>query len=85
MMNLNKQGLNYTDPEEVQAYYLCMQKLKYTENEANSIRELLQIKNTDLILEIGMVTGELALKLSGNCKKVVALDISNDLFCKNEG
>lgn len=86
MMNLNKSGLDYTDPEEVQAYYLCMQKLKDTENEANSIRKLLKIKNTDLILEIGMVTGELALKLSGNCKKVVALDISKTMiFCKNEG
>jgi ubiquinone/menaquinone biosynthesis C-methylase UbiE len=36
--------------------------------------------NTDLILEIGKGTGELALKLSGNCKKVVAIDISKTMI-----
>ena len=46
-----------------------MQKLRDIENEAKGILELLKIKNTDLVLEIGTGTGELALKLSGHCKK----------------
>ncbi len=73
-------GVDYTDPEEVQAYDLQMQKLKNPENEANSIRELLGIKNTYSILEIGTGTGELALRLSEYCKKVVAIDVSKTMI-----
>lgn len=73
-------GVDYTDLEEVQAYDLRMQKLRDTENEANRIRELLGIKNADSILEIGTGTGELALKLSGHCKKVVAIDVSKTMI-----
>jgi putative AdoMet-dependent methyltransferase len=73
-------GVNYTDLEEVQAYDLRMQKLRDTEHEANRIRELLKIKNTDLILEIGTGTGELALRFSAYCRKVVAIDISKTMI-----
>lgn len=73
-------GVNYTDLEEVQAYDLRMQKLRDTEYEANRIREFLKIKNTDLILEIGTGTGELALGLSAYCRKVVAIDISKTMI-----
>lgn len=73
-------GVNYTDLEEVQAYDLRMQKLRDTENEANRIRELLKIKNTDLILEIGTGTGELALRFSAHCRKVVAIDVSKTMI-----
>jgi ubiquinone/menaquinone biosynthesis C-methylase UbiE len=73
-------GVNYTDLEEVQAYDLRMQKLRDTENEANRIQELLKIKNTDLILEIGTGTGELALRFSVHCRKVVAIDVSKTMI-----
>ncbi len=64
-----------------------MQKLRDIENEANSIRKLLNIKNTDAVLEIGTGTGELALKLSAHCRKVVAIDVSKTMnkLCKSEG
>jgi putative AdoMet-dependent methyltransferase len=73
-------GVDYTDIEEVQAYDLRMQKLRDTESEFNMLRELLKIKDTDLILEIGTGTGELALKLSDHCRKVVAIDISKKML-----
>ncbi|MGB9941214.1 class I SAM-dependent methyltransferase [Methanosarcina sp.] len=73
-------GVDYTDLEEVQAYDLRMQKLRDTENEANSIRKLLGIKNTDRVLEIGTGTGELTLKLSDHCKKIVAVDVSKTMI-----
>lgn len=69
-------GVDYTDIEEVNAYDLRMQKLRDIENESNSIRELLRIKKSDLVLEIGTGTGELALNISAHCKKVVAIDVS---------
>lgn len=73
-------GVNYTDLEEVQAYDLRMKKSRDTEYEANRIRELLKIKNTDLILEIGTGTGELALRFSAYCRKVVAIDVSKTMI-----
>jgi len=73
-------GIDYTDLEEVQAYDLRMQKLRNTENEANSIRKLLGIKNTDRVLEIGTGTGELTLKLSDYCKKIVDVDVSKTMI-----
>lgn len=73
-------GVDYTDFEEVQAYDLRMRKSRDTEYEANCIRELLKIKDTDLILEIGTGTGELALRFSAYCRKVVAIDVSKTMI-----
>jgi len=73
-------GVDYTDIKEVQAYDLRMQKLRDAENEFNMLRELLKIKDTDSILEIGTGTGELALRLSTHCRKVVAIDISKKML-----
>jgi putative AdoMet-dependent methyltransferase len=73
-------GVDYTDIEEVNVYDLHMQKLRDIETESKSIRELLKIKNSDLVLEIGTGTGELALNISAHCKKVVAIDISKTMI-----
>lgn len=69
-------GVDYTDLGEVHAYDLRMRKLRNIEMESNSIRELLGIKNSDSVLEIGTGTGELALNISAYCKEVVAIDVS---------
>lgn len=69
-------GVDYTDIEEVTTYDLRMQKLRDIENESDRIRELLEIKKSDVILEIGTGTGELALNLSAHCKQVIAIDVS---------
>ncbi len=73
-------GVDYTDLEEVQAYDLRMRRLRNIESESNSIIDLLVIKNTDLLLEIGTGTGELALKFSAHCRKVVAIDVSKTMI-----
>lgn len=73
-------GVDYTDLEEVRAYDLCMQKLRDIESEFNSIQGLINIKDTDLLLEIGTGTGELALKFSAHCRKVVAIDVSKKMI-----
>lgn len=57
-----------------------MQKLRDIETESKSVRELLKITASDLILEIGTGTGELALNISAHCKKVVAIDISKTMI-----
>jgi putative AdoMet-dependent methyltransferase len=69
-------GVDYTNLEEVQAYDLRMRRLRNIESESASIIDLLGIKNTDLLLEIGTGTGELALEFSVHCRKVVAIDVS---------
>ncbi len=69
-------GVDYTDLEEVHAYDSRMRKLRNIEKESNSIRDLLGIKNSDSVLEIGTGTGELALNISAYCKEVVAIDVS---------
>jgi ubiquinone/menaquinone biosynthesis C-methylase UbiE len=77
---LKQVGVDYTDIEEVNVYDLHMQKLRDIETESKSIRELLKIKNSDFVLEIGTGTGELALNISDHCKRVVAIDISNTMI-----
>jgi ubiquinone/menaquinone biosynthesis C-methylase UbiE len=73
-------GVDYTDLEEVQAYDLRMRRLRNIESESNSIIDFLGIKNTDLLLEIGTGTGELALEFSAHCRKVVAIDVSKTMI-----
>jgi len=73
-------GVDYANIEEVHAYDSRMQKLRDIENEVNCIRELLKIKISDSVLEIGTGTGELALTISEHCRKVVAIDISKTMI-----
>jgi len=73
-------GVDYTNSEEIRAYDLHMQKLRDIESESKWLRENLKIKDTDLILEIGTGTGELALKLSVYCRKVIAIDVSKKMI-----
>lgn len=77
---LKQVGVDYTYIEEVKVYDLQMKKLRDTESESKSIRELLKIENCDSVLEIGTGTGELALNISAHCKKVVAIDISKTMI-----
>jgi ubiquinone/menaquinone biosynthesis C-methylase UbiE len=57
-----------------------MKKLRDIETESKSIRELLKIKASDIVLEIGTGTGELALNISQYCKNVVAIDVSKSMI-----
>src|SRR5665647_540402 len=77
---LKQVGVDYTNIKEVNAYDLRMQKLRDIETESKSIRELFKLKNSDLVLEIGTGTGELALNISAHCKSVVAIDISKTMI-----
>lgn len=77
---LKQVGVDYTDIEEVNVYDLRMQKLRDSETESKNIRKLLKIKDSDLVLEIGTGTGELALNISAHCKRVVAIDISKTMI-----
>ena len=73
-------GVNYTDLEEVNSYDLNMQNLRDMAKECSHICELLGVIDSSLVLEIGTGTGELALNLSGCCKKVVAIDVSKKMI-----
>jgi ubiquinone/menaquinone biosynthesis C-methylase UbiE len=57
-----------------------MKKLRDIETESKSLRELLKIKSSDMVLEIGIGTGELALNISEYCKNVVAIDVSKAMI-----
>lgn len=73
-------GVDYTDIEEVQAYDLRMQKLRDIKKEVSIIQDVLKISDSDLVLEIGTGTGELALNLSPYCRKIIAIDVSEKMI-----
>jgi len=77
---LKKAGVGYTDIEEVQAYDLRMQKLRDIKKEVSIIRDDLKISDSDLVLEIGTRTGELGLNLSPYCRKVIAINVSEQMI-----
>jgi putative AdoMet-dependent methyltransferase len=73
-------GVDYADIEEIQAYDFRMQKLRDIEKEVGIIRDVLEIKDRDLVLEVGTGTGELALNLSQYCRKIIAVDVSEKMI-----
>jgi ubiquinone/menaquinone biosynthesis C-methylase UbiE len=73
-------GLDFENEHEVQLYD---EKYKGTRNldlEATCISDAIELKNESVILEIGTGTGELALRLAKQCKKVIACDISKTML-----
>jgi ubiquinone/menaquinone biosynthesis C-methylase UbiE len=77
---LKQVGVDYTDIEEVKVYDLQMRKLRDIGTESKNIKEFLKIKNSDLVLEIGTGTGELALNISAHCKRLIAIDVSKTMI-----
>lgn len=73
-------GVDYADIKEVEDYDNSMQKLRDTKKESIDIKNALIINSSDLVLEIGTGTGELALSLSEFCRKIIAIDVSEKMI-----
>lgn len=73
-------GVDYTNIKEVEDYDNCMQKLRDIKKESIDIQNALKINSSDLVLEIGTGTGELALGLSDICRKIIAIDVSEKMI-----
>jgi putative AdoMet-dependent methyltransferase len=73
-------GLDFTSGEEVQAYDEKYKSLRNFDDEANFIAQSIRLTPESLILEIGIGTGEHAIRLARKCKKVIACDVSNAML-----
>ncbi|XEC96734.1 class I SAM-dependent methyltransferase [Paenibacillus tarimensis] len=57
-----------------------MAKLRNTQEEAQRIINLIELKENDIVVEFGSGTGEFSLMASKYCKKVYAIDISKTML-----
>ena len=70
----------FHDPQVVDEYDQRMNALRDIDGEEKDIREKLNLKAEDTILEIGTGTGEMACRLSEHCKKATAIDTSKSML-----
>ena len=69
-------GTDYASPEEVACYDERMRRFRDVESENRLVSELLELKPTDRILEIGSGTGAFSRFAATRCTEVVGVDIS---------
>lgn len=77
---MKQTGVDYTDLNEVTAYDERMAKLRNIKKETDNIIKLLDIGPEDTIIEFGAGTGEFALEAAQHCKKVIAIDVSENML-----
>ena len=70
----------FYDPQVVDEYDKRMNSLRDINAEEKDIREKLDIKPDNTILEIGTGTGEMACRISEHCCKVIAVDNSKSML-----
>lgn len=72
-------GIDYNSPEEIKKYDKDV-KFRKIDEEINMFVKALNLKSDHTVLEFGTGTGELAIGLSGKCKKVIAADVSKGML-----
>ena len=73
-------GVNFENEDEVKQYDEKYKKVRNLDLEAESISTAVGLKPDSIILEIGTGTGEIATRLSKQCKKVYACDVSETML-----
>jgi putative AdoMet-dependent methyltransferase len=73
-------GLDFENEQEVQQYDEKYKSTRHLDLEANSMSKAIELKPESVIHEIGTGTGELAIRLAKQCKKVIASDISKKML-----
>lgn len=76
----NQAGVNFDNEDEVKQYDEKYKKIRNLDLEAESISKAIGLKPESVILEIGTGTGEIAIRLSKQCKKVYACDVSKTML-----
>jgi putative AdoMet-dependent methyltransferase len=72
-------GVDFSAPEEVEAYDAYMQKMRDIGGEVAKIKAALSLKPDAVVLDIGCGTGETALGLAACCAAVHAVDVSREM------
>lgn len=73
-------GVDYTNLGQVEVYDERMAKLRDIKQETGNIIKLLGIGPEDTVVEFGTGTGELALEVAQHCKRVIAIDVSDNML-----
>ncbi|VVB92264.1 Ubiquinone/menaquinone biosynthesis C-methyltransferase UbiE [uncultured archaeon] len=73
-------GTDYNDVANVQAYDMQMQKLRDIKKENETIIKTLNLISDRTLIEFGTGTGNFAIEAAGQCKKVIAIDVSPQML-----
>lgn len=79
-------GTDYNDPKEIKIYDERMSKLRDIQKEIENTLNQIDLKKGDILLEIGCGTGIFCIEAAKRCKKVIAIDVSNNMlqYAKNK-
>lgn len=73
-------GVNYLDSKIAEKYDDNHQKFRDFKSEAQDVVDKLEITEEDVVLDFGCGTGGIALNLAKYCKKVICVDISQQML-----
>jgi ubiquinone/menaquinone biosynthesis C-methylase UbiE len=81
MFNEKKhRGINYSDIAIVKGYDAAHQKFRKYEEESAHIIQLLNLTPNDTVIDMGCGTGAFVINAAPQCKKVIAVDISERML-----
>jgi putative AdoMet-dependent methyltransferase len=73
-------GRDFGDPAEVEAYDARHGKFRNVEKENDEVLAKLDVRPSDVLMDIGTGTGAFALRAAGRCARVYAVDISRSML-----
>lgn len=80
-------GVDYTSAELVQRYDDMHQRFRDYEKNSEAIINLLKLDVNSTVIDMGAGTGAFALHAAKHCRKVYAVDVSEDMleYCRTKG
>lgn len=73
-------GTDYENNDEIKNYDTRMAKIRDANSELSEITGMLNLDGTQTLIEFGCGTGEFAIRVSGSCSQVYALDVSRPML-----
>ena len=73
-------GTDYNSIDEIKLYDERMRQIRDVDREVHEALAAMELKSTDIVMDIGCGTGEFSIAAARNCGSIIAIDISDKML-----